>query len=403
MSRRKPICNAPFANIYIDSIGNVTPCCFNRDDVMGNIYSDDLETIWNGKTSLRIRKQLLQHEFPNGCHLCKKMLEQGNYYNSGIFTYQKLNYKSVEIQAIDFELSYFCNLSCIMCNLHAKDYQLTPEKETLLLNKLKPLIPNLKKTRFYGGEPFIIPIYHKIWKNIIKANPACNILLQTNGMHLDEAFKTFARQGNFTINVSLDSLNAENLSKIRKGSDLSLIIQNLKHFKKITKNPVSLTITPMRMNWEEIPDLVRFANKNGYQIFFNTMIQPQSLSLWSLPSNDIFKIQQLFSMKHIFICSARNMYNYLKYKGLKHYIHQLYVESLKRPTYTKDEVNQAVEEIILFVQEKLPKLNLNETAAKQYLSDYLQFHKKEEVMHYISSISVEEFKIKLQKLFVTDN
>jgi sulfatase maturation enzyme AslB (radical SAM superfamily) len=73
-----------------------------------------------------------------------------------------------------------------MCNLHSKDYSLSEEQENIILNKIKPLISQLKKVRFYGGEPLLIPIYRKIWKLIVESNPKCNILLQTNGMLLDE-------------------------------------------------------------------------------------------------------------------------------------------------------------------------------------------------------------------------
>jgi radical SAM protein with 4Fe4S-binding SPASM domain len=400
MKKNQPLCNAPFANMYIDGDGNITPCCFNRDDVLGNIYSDDLETIWKGETSLRIRKQLLQHKFPDGCHLCKKMLEQGNYYNSGIYTYQKLNYKKSDIQSIDFELSYFCNLSCIICNLHTKNYQLTTEQEALLLNKLKPLIPKLKKVRFYGGEPFIIPIYHKLWEAIIEINPACNILLQTNGMHLDEAFELLAGQGNFTINVSLDSLNAENLSNIRKGANLSLILKNISRFKKISKKPVSLTVTPMRMNRKEIPALVRFANKNRLQVFFNTLIQPKKYSLWTLPNDALLETLNYYSSFSIFPFSLNRFFNKIKYK---HFVNQVKYEYKVRPHYSENELKNNINEIISSITDKIQKQHMDENAVKQFLYSYLQFHKKEDVLDFISSVSEDELIQKIQSLLSADN
>ncbi|MGQ9846027.1 MAG: SPASM domain-containing protein [Bacteroidales bacterium] len=97
--------------MHIDANGNVTPCCFNRNDVFGNIYHDEIEKIWNSSNAKTIRETLLDHKFPKGCQACEKALQAKNYYNSGIFTYSKLNYKKLKIQAIDFELSYWCNLS----------------------------------------------------------------------------------------------------------------------------------------------------------------------------------------------------------------------------------------------------------------------------------------------------
>ncbi|MGQ9846026.1 MAG: hypothetical protein ACUVQP_00805 [Bacteroidales bacterium] len=64
-----------------------------------------------------------------------------------------------------------------MCNLHSKEYELTNKQENIILDKINPLIVNLKKARFYGGEPLLIPIYKKIWNRIIETNPHCNILI----------------------------------------------------------------------------------------------------------------------------------------------------------------------------------------------------------------------------------
>jgi radical SAM protein with 4Fe4S-binding SPASM domain len=64
MFTKKPICNAPFANLYIDGNGNVTPCCFNRDDVFGNIYHHSIEEIWNSVNAIKLRKSLSKKEFP---------------------------------------------------------------------------------------------------------------------------------------------------------------------------------------------------------------------------------------------------------------------------------------------------------------------------------------------------
>jgi len=47
MFRKKNFCKAPFVNIYVDAKGNVTPCCFNRKDIYGNIYNQDIDEIWN--------------------------------------------------------------------------------------------------------------------------------------------------------------------------------------------------------------------------------------------------------------------------------------------------------------------------------------------------------------------
>jgi cyclic pyranopterin phosphate synthase len=357
MFTKKPICNAPFANLYIDGNGNVTPCCFNRDDVFGNIYHHSIEEIWNSVNAIKLRKSLSKKEFPEGCTICKKAIESNNYYNSGIFTYSKLKYKKQQIQAIDFELSYLCNLSCIMCNLHSKDYSLSEEQENIILNKIKPLISQLKKVRFYGGEPLLIPIYRKIWKLIVESNPKCNILLQTNGMLLDEELISLTKKGNFTFNISLDSLNPDTASNIRRGSQLDLILINIKQIKKITRNDISLAVTPMILNWKEIPAIVNFANKNSLQLFFNDMVQPQKLSLWTLKSEELNEINIYLSKYKFYPYNFIRFFNLKKYIGFIHHIKHLELQALNRPNYEKEELFHHTQTIYNIINEKLPTIS----------------------------------------------
>lgn len=399
MLLKKPICNAPFANIYIDGKGNVTPCCFNRDDVFGNIYHDEIENIWNSSYAKVIRKTLINHKFPKGCQVCKKALQAKNYYNSGIFTYSKLNYKKLRIQAIDFELSYWCNLSCVMCNLHTKNYELTQEQENEILKKLIPLFINLKKARFYGGEPLLIPIYRKIWRNIVDLNSKCNILVQTNGMLIDDELKTLAKKGNFTFNISLDSLNAEKANKIRIGSQLNLILKNIEQMKKMTKNYVSLAVTPMTLNWEEIPTLVQFANKNSLQLFFNDLIQPKKLSLWALNTEELNQIRKTYQQKTYFPYSYIQLVNLIKFKGLINYIQSLENEALKRPNYSQNDLNVHTQTIYHILIQKIPHLaNFDKVLLTQKIQSILFYHKIEEIVLFLHNTSIELIEYKVYEI-----
>ncbi|MCX7862326.1 MAG: radical SAM protein [Bacteroidales bacterium] len=356
MFANKPLCNAPFANIYIDGKGNVTPCCFNRDDILGNIFTNDLSQIWNSTTAIKIRELLANHKFPLGCIICEVNLKSNNYYNSGIFTYSTLNYKKTQIQSIDFELSYWCNLSCVMCYLHNKTYELSEIQEQQILEKLSPYLKSIRKTRFFGGEPLLIPIYRKIWQQIVEVNSSCNILVQTNGTIIDREIESLAKKGNFIFNISIDSLHIENSSKIRRGSNIEQILNNLKKFKELSKKDITLTITPMTLNWKEIPAIVKFANKNKLQIIFNKLIQPQNLSLDSLTTDELNAISRLYK-KNIFIpYTIIQLINYIKFKNFINHIEFLKKERLKHPQYSPQELIRYSLVIYQQLAEKIPTL-----------------------------------------------
>jgi radical SAM protein with 4Fe4S-binding SPASM domain len=396
---KKPLCNAPFANIYIDGDGNITPCCFNRDDILGNIYKQDIQQIWNSENAEHLRHQFLTGKFPQGCKACENAIHSGNYYNSGIFTYSRLNPRKAQILAVDFELSYWCNLSCIMCNLHTKAYELQPSQEDEILKKIKPILNKIQKARFYGGEPLLIPVYRKIWQKIIEVNPNCNILIQTNGMLLDTEFKELVKKGNFTFNISLDSLKSDTANKIRVGSDLNTILGNIKQFKMLSRHDISLAITPMRLNWKEIPDFVKFANKESLQVFFNIMVQPNKLALWTLKSDELKEIKKYLDSFTFFPFNIKSFWNSLKFKGFKNHTKLLYAEALKRTNYSNEELINISESLYNEILILLPHLNtIEKKLILNKIQSLLNFQNKEKILHYIKNTPLELLESKVKAI-----
>ncbi|HNV95905.1 MAG TPA: hypothetical protein PKG63_05480, partial [Bacteroidales bacterium] len=185
----------------------------------------------------------------------------------------------------------------------------------------------------------------------------CNILLQTNGMLLDEELISLTKKGNFTFNISLDSLNPDTASNIRRGSQLDLILINIKQIKKITRNDISLAVTPMILNWKEIPAIVNFANKNSLQLFFNDMVQPQKLSLWTLKSEELKQIRLIYKKLKIIPYTLNKFLNLKRYNGLINSIKLLELQALNRPNYEKEELFHHTQTIYNIINEKLPTIS----------------------------------------------
>lgn len=51
-----------------------------------------------------------------------------------------------------------------------------------------------------------------------------------------------------------------------------------------------LMVNPMRNNWHEMPEFIRFANKHTINIWFNTIHRPIDWSIWALPFSELKKI-----------------------------------------------------------------------------------------------------------------
>ena len=81
-SRQRPlhelgICMQPFRTLHINTLGNVYPCCagetLGRDSlIMGNLYEQSIEEIWNGDRFQILRKRLIERDYLPACKECIK-------------------------------------------------------------------------------------------------------------------------------------------------------------------------------------------------------------------------------------------------------------------------------------------------------------------------------------------
>jgi len=204
-------------------------------------------------------------------------------------------------------LSNRCNLECIMCSEEnsSKIAKLKIEQEEKLLpyndkfvEELRPFIPHLKSTKFLGGEPFLIPIYYKIWDLIIEVNPSCEIVVQTNGTVLNDKIKELLENGNFSISVSIDSLKKETYEHIRKGAIFEEVMRNLDYFIDFCKRKnryIGITCCFIQQNWKEIPDLVRHFNALQIPLTFNRVWSPPNCSIWESSYEITSKILEYYN------------------------------------------------------------------------------------------------------------
>jgi hypothetical protein len=56
-------------------------------------------------------------------------------------------------------------------------------------------------------------------------------------------------------------------------------------------------INPMRNNWEEMPEFVRFCNQHNVHLWFNSIMYPEDLSLWKLSFEELKEIYEKLSIE----------------------------------------------------------------------------------------------------------
>ena len=168
-----------------------------------------------------------------------------------------------------FELTNACNLNCIMCGRNAADFKPTVF-DMDVFRSFEPLMDTIEEVTLMGwGEPTIHPNFVEMLE-IINRHSARKYFC-TNGMNLKKIKEAIFDYNVDVFAVSLDGATDETNSRIRRGSKIDVITQDLKDIVRIKKERglkypwINFVFCAMRSNLHELPDLVRLAADIGIE------------------------------------------------------------------------------------------------------------------------------------------
>lgn len=70
------VCDWLLEGPYIDLRGNIAVCCIKQKELLGNLYDDNFESIWNGDQYKSVRNEFRTGRLPSSCYGCD-FLNQG--------------------------------------------------------------------------------------------------------------------------------------------------------------------------------------------------------------------------------------------------------------------------------------------------------------------------------------
>ncbi len=308
-ARGKPasthICHAPFSNMYFNVHGDCAPCwlTFIEPD---SYPAKSVREIWFGEKFQSLRKNLLAYDLRDKCKVCMKNLQDGNY-TSVLARAYDVNDVADYPAMMELELNNTCNLECVMCigelssSIRKNREHLPPIRspyDEAFVQQLEEFIPHLKELRFNGGEPFLIGIVFKIFEKVEKLNPNLKIVVATNGTVLNYKVKEWLNKLNIHINFSLDSLTPSIYETIRVNADFERVIEHFNFYHDYcskNKRTMCVMVNPMRNNWHEMPEFIRFANKHNINIWYNTIHRPVEWAIWPLAADELKRIYETLS------------------------------------------------------------------------------------------------------------
>ena len=304
--KKKLFCFVPFTNLYFNTEGNALSCCFNTKVVLGSYPENTVKEIWRSSTRKLLCEHLLHNDLNYGCDFCNYQINTGKFTNikaGNNDLYASKNFKKYP-KILEFELSNNCNLECIMCSGRVSSSirknrehidELPNPYDDNFVHQLKPFIKKAREAKFFGGEPFLIPIYYKIWDQILKLNPKIKVYIVSNGTILNDKILNYINKGNFYIIFSVDSVKKDIYEKIRINADYEQVMNNIRKcydLFSLKNKTIGISITPQKINRFEIPDLINFANSMQASIYYSFMESPKDLAIWDLPKKEL---QNLFN------------------------------------------------------------------------------------------------------------
>lgn len=242
-----------------------------------------------------------------GCNGCGSQIKTGNF---GAVVAQHFDRWTVDRDhptSFSFELHNACNLECIMCNgeLSSRIRRFRERRPAMrqayddaFVDEVEEFMPYLEGTTFYGGEPFLMRLYYKLWERLIAVNPGCEITIQTNATILPDRALSILDRGNVHVGISLDTVRRDTYGSIRRNGDFDTVIRNtrwLAEYSRQNNRPFGISACIMTVNWLELADLMEFADDLGAVLYFNTVWEPEHLSLAFAAPTLILRVIELYS------------------------------------------------------------------------------------------------------------
>jgi GTP 3',8-cyclase len=188
-----------------------------------------------------------------------------------------------------------CNFRCFYC-MPEEEYEFTPASQLMQANEIEAIAKTfvglgVKKIRLTGGEPLV----RKDAADIILALSKLPVTLTmtTNGARLHEFLPILKQAGVTSLNVSLDTLQADKFQLVTRRDQFQRVYDNI-HL--LLENDIRAKVNVVAMkdfNDQEINDFVRWTKDTPVHVRFIEFMPFQG-NKWT--SNKVLTWQQILQI-----------------------------------------------------------------------------------------------------------
>ena len=169
-----------------------------------------------------------------------------------------------------------CNLRCIYCMpkegiRQIPRTELLDQEEILRISRLASEL-GISRIKLTGGEPLVRKICVPLVKEL-KALPGIQqVTLTTNGILLKEQLAELMEAGLDALNISLDTLDAENFQRITRRNELGRTLEGLEMALSYPSLKVKINCVPTFQTDQELLQVAALARDNPIHVRFIEMM-----------------------------------------------------------------------------------------------------------------------------------
>lgn len=304
--KQNKFCIMPFVNIILEPNGEVGLCRHKGAEyTFGNIRDNTIDEIWSSAKVQNWRKDfqggnsLICHDelIDRRCNLCPEL--------NKLLPYAEIdNVVNPKILRLTANLNGQCNLECQMCKIWKMPNGYYTD-ENFWIPARNKFFKDIREVDMLSGEPFIQKDTYRLIDEVSGVNPMCEWTFTTN-LHwlLTDSIKEKLDKIKIkNIIVSIDSLEIETYSKIRKKGDLSFVLKNLdsmieyeKERKKkgLSKLNIRLNFLVQQDNWKEIKNAINYCLAKRITPFLSYLYRPEVYSLDNLSQSEKMQILDFY-------------------------------------------------------------------------------------------------------------
>jgi MoaA/NifB/PqqE/SkfB family radical SAM enzyme len=315
---KETFCLAPWYSIYLNSKGNISPCCKFKNPKKTYSYNK-IEEYFNSTEIEQVRQDLVKGVKNHNCNKCWKDERNGGdslrlITNRTIALHSKVNLqeqidnpKTSNIKSFDLTLGNLCNLKCVMCSPTLSSQLLVEAKlNNTLQRRYGPeenqkdfnwpkgedfvewcnrYLPEAIHIKFTGGEPFLVPWIYDVIRSIPDEQKSRCVLHFTTNLTIinDKLFEEFRKFKEVWISVSVEG-TSETFEYLRYGHSWAKLSSNIKSIlsKKISNLMFKVNHVVQTPSYHSITDMTKFFDDLGMEIHPILLTSPKHYHVSSL-------------------------------------------------------------------------------------------------------------------------